>query len=98
MSNKHGSNWIRRKRRLALYKRDGHRCVYCTVAPHVLTLDHLRARADGGDNTDGNLVTCCHSCNSSRGALSLGAWLQKLARKGHDCTAILLRLPPLGVL
>lgn len=52
----------RRERVLA---RDHYRCVYCNATPPVyeLTLDHVEPRVKGGDQSDGNLVTCCKSCN-----------------------------------
>lgn len=65
-----GMNWIRQEKRLALYLRDGLACVYCGAAVEdgaKLTLDHLTPSSQGGKNTPGNLVTCCHTCNSSRG-------------------------------
>lgn len=65
-----GMNWIRPERRLAIYLRDGLACCYCgaTVEDGAkLTLDHIVAHSKGGSNEAGNLVTCCHKCNSSRG-------------------------------
>jgi 5-methylcytosine-specific restriction endonuclease McrA len=52
-------------RRARILKRDGYRCVYCNAAPPVdeLTLDHVEPRVKGGDQSDGNLVTCCKACN-----------------------------------
>lgn len=60
------SSWIIQKRRLALYARDGWRCVYCQKRAK-LTLDHLKPRSLGGSNKNQNLVTACHKCNSLRG-------------------------------
>ena len=72
----HGSNWIRRERRAALYARDGWACVYCGRGPRdrrathqdavVLSLDHLTPRIENGGNENSNLVTSCKACNSSR--------------------------------
>lgn len=61
-----GAKWIRRDKRLAIYIRDDFECVYCGTT-HNLTLDHLKPRIRGGDNTAKNLVTACKSCNSARG-------------------------------
>jgi 5-methylcytosine-specific restriction endonuclease McrA len=63
--------WIRPVKRLAVYLRDGMRCVYCCAdmhgaAPADITLDHLICRADGGTNHHANLITACRSCNCSR--------------------------------
>lgn len=71
--NKHGSKWIRPKKRRKIYCRDNWTCVYCgiympedKVASHVRTLDHIIPRSKGGSNDETNLVTCCVTCNSRR--------------------------------
>jgi 5-methylcytosine-specific restriction endonuclease McrA len=48
--------------RYNIFRRDGHKCVYCGTKNN-LTLDHVLPRSRGGDNTWKNLVTCCGSCN-----------------------------------
>lgn len=63
--------WIRADKRLAIYLRDGMRCIYCMadlhgVDPRDITLDHLVAKSDGGGNKESNLVTACRHCNCSR--------------------------------
>lgn len=76
-----GRNWISKRRRLALYARDGWCCrkcgvpVHCTIdrVPHgnrrgrQATLDHIRHRSNGGDDSDENLRTYCMPCNRHRG-------------------------------
>lgn len=62
----HHNAWIRESTRWAIYLRDGLRCFWCEKGYHdgvALTLDHVVARAAGGDNSWGNLVTSCFSCN-----------------------------------
>lgn len=49
-----------------IFKRDGHRCVYCDMNDN-LTLDHVKPKSRGGKNTWENLVTCCSKCNSKKG-------------------------------
>jgi len=64
-----GMHWIREGKRLAIYARDGFRCVWCNVGGNEtarLTLDHLRPYSRGGSNEPDNLVTSCLSCNSRR--------------------------------
>jgi CRISPR/Cas system Type II protein with McrA/HNH and RuvC-like nuclease domain len=66
-----GSKWIRPERRLAIYLRDQFVCVYCgtdlrDAPPSEVTLDHLKPRSKGGDNSNRNLITACRSCNSAR--------------------------------
>jgi len=68
--NKHGSKWISRQLRLAIYHRDGCACVYCgeSLGDGVeLTLDHIIPRSVKVDNTPSNLVTACKQCNTVRG-------------------------------
>src|SRR5262245_14974451 len=65
--------WIRPASRLAIYCRDGFRCVYCCrdlhdADPRDITLDHLIAKVDGGSNLPNNLVTSCRTCNCQRQA------------------------------
>lgn len=67
-----GMRWIRYPKRLAIYARDGFRCVYClmdltAVAPMMRTLDHVTPRSCNGSNHERNLVTACKPCNSARG-------------------------------
>jgi 5-methylcytosine-specific restriction endonuclease McrA len=63
--------WIRPAARLAIYLRDGFRCIYCLsdlhgVDPRDITLDHLTPKSDGGSNDPSNLTTACRSCNCRR--------------------------------
>lgn len=66
-----GGGWITRKRRLAIYLRDGFKCVYCQVDltqanPREVTLDHIKPRCQGGSHKARNLITACLGCNSQR--------------------------------
>lgn len=91
MSHKnHGGNWIRKERRVAIYMRDGSRCVYCG-SRRRLTLDHVKPRAMGGTSRNGNLVTCCNACNTSKHSLSLRRWMLKRGQ-GRARTAMMQRL------
>lgn len=60
----------------AVYRRDHYRCRYCGTNQEPLTVDHLVLWEDGGPSTEDNLVTCCRKCNSLRGNLPYGEWLQ----------------------
>jgi hypothetical protein len=53
--------------RLAIYERDGWRCLKCE-SPDDLTLDHIIPWSHGGPDTYENLRTLCRPCNSSKGA------------------------------
>jgi hypothetical protein len=73
-----GPKWCRTDKRLAIYLRDGMACAYCGAGVEdgaILSLDHLLPNSKGGGNHEGNLVTCCHACNSKRGNMDLGQWL-----------------------
>jgi len=72
--------WIRPEKRLAIYLRDGFRCLLCDrdlhgAAPRDVTLDHVICRTDGGSNEASNLYTCCLSCNSARSSRPLGKYV-----------------------
>ena len=83
--------WIRPASRLAIYLRDGGRCLYCgaagwgvtwkQVAP--LSLDHVVPRSQGGSNRPDNLITACVDCNAERQALGLVDWLWVLHEQGR---------------
>ena len=84
-----GSNWIRKDKRLAIYLRDGLACAYCGAAAEdrkPLSLDHLLPCSQGGGNHEGNLVTCCLSCNSRRQDMPLSSWLAQ--ELGADAGAV----------
>ena len=51
-----------RLNRKRIYKRDNNQCVYCGSEKN-LTIDHIRPKSRGGDNTWLNLITCCKNCN-----------------------------------
>ncbi len=51
------------------------RCAYCFRKPKRLTLDHVVPLSKGGSNAIENCVPACKTCNSSKGAKDLKAWL-----------------------
>jgi 5-methylcytosine-specific restriction endonuclease McrA len=60
--------------------RDGGVCQYqmgggCTNDKD-LTVDHILAKANGGTDTEHNLITACRSCNSKKGMkmMNRAAW------------------------
>jgi len=91
MSNKAGSKWIRAEKRLAIYARDAHACVYCGSAAN-LSLDHIVPRELGGTHEASNLVTACVRCNSARRDLPLSDWLDVMADRGVDRAELRLRV------
>lgn len=92
-----GSNWIRRSTRLAIYERDGRRCVYCacrvypgrgTRGAWAAHLDHVVPCELGGDSRPDNLVTACRACNDAKAALPLHGFLRSLAGRGVNVAAV----------
>jgi hypothetical protein len=87
-------DWIRFGKRMAIYMRDGFRCIWCLKQFETngfgLTLDHV---FHGKDNHHQNLVTCCHRCNSQRQGTSLDCWvLRCAAEKDQKAEDTALRL------
>jgi hypothetical protein len=86
-----GMNWIRKPKRLAIYLRDGLACCYCGLGVEdgaQMTLDHVTPHSLGGSNHESNLVTCCHTCNSSRGNRSVEDFAHAVATyRNHGLTA-----------
>jgi 5-methylcytosine-specific restriction endonuclease McrA len=64
-------------RRERVFGRDQHRCVYCggRFPVEELTLDHVEPRVKGGDQSAGNLVTCCRPCNAAKGGRAAWSYL-----------------------
>ena len=65
-------------------ERDGWQCRYCaTDLAHnpflpSPTLDHVLPKSRGGKDDPNNLVLCCASCNSRKGARTPSEWLQAM--------------------
>lgn len=58
---------LSRRVALAVFERDGFRCVHCGVATN-LSVDHIVPLSRGGTDGFENLQTLCLRCNSSKGA------------------------------
>ena len=52
-----------------VYARDEYKCQYCAerLPPSELTFDHVLPVARGGRKTWDNIVTCCVTCNRTKG-------------------------------
>ena len=66
-----GYDWIERSTRLAIYLRDGNKCLRCETTED-LSLDHFDP--SNRSNAPTNLVTLCQTCNSSRRASDPDEW------------------------
>ncbi len=71
---------LTRPTKLAIYRRDGHKCQYCG-STRSLTLDHVIPRSRGGDDSWENLVTCCCACNVKKSNILLEQTGMKLRTK-----------------
>ena len=73
-------------RRERIFARDHYRCVYCNASPplHELTLDHVEPRVKGGDQSDGNLVTCCRVCNELKAGKAAWSFLATDAERREN--------------
>ena len=61
-----------------IFERDKYTCQYCGTKPpskrvalrwmeeKAITFDHIVPKSQGGKTTWGNIVTCCHTCNSKK--------------------------------
>lgn len=49
-----------------VFRRDDHRCQYCGVHSHDLTLDHVVPRSKGGPTSWENVTSCCRRCNARK--------------------------------
>ena len=80
----------------------GGRCFYCgnKLALDEATIDHVLAKALGGDNSEGNTVACCHSINQAFGNATPKEKLAALINAGGriDCPPKPVKKPaPLAV-
>lgn len=60
---------VPKEMRESVFSRDGHRCLKCGCV-ESLTIDHIVPLSKGGDNSENNLQTLCHRCNSAKGDAS----------------------------
>jgi len=69
--------------RARILARYGEQCVYCGGSfPAVeLTLDHVEPLRIGGDQSEGNLVTCCRGCNTEKGGEAAWRYLARYPDK-----------------
>lgn len=66
-----------------IFARDSNRCQYCgrKYPTSELSLDHVVPRSQGGQNTWGNIVCCCVSCNVRKGGRTPRDAHMKLVRE-----------------
>jgi 5-methylcytosine-specific restriction endonuclease McrA len=54
-------------------------CVYCgnNYEIHELTLDHVKAKTNGGESLTSNLVPACRKCNQGKGSSHWLRWMRQ---------------------
>jgi hypothetical protein len=69
--------------RQAIHAREHGRCFYCLrrVTAAARCLDHIVPRVRRGQNSYGNLVSCCSECNSHKGEKRADDFLRSLYRE-----------------
>lgn len=50
-------------------------CAYCGSEENI-TLDHVKPRSLGGQDTSNNVVCACHTCNQSKGHQDWKKWYE----------------------
>jgi hypothetical protein len=76
------------KTRFEVFKRDAFTCQYCGAHPPAVALevDHIEPVAEGGDDSQDNLVTACWGCNRGKGARLLSSVPKSLAERAAEAT------------
>ena len=64
--------------RKAIKEKFNCQCVYCgnSYEIHQLTLDHVKAKTNGGENLTSNLVPACRRCNQDKGSEHWLSWMR----------------------
>ncbi len=67
-----------------LYASQQGRCAGCRyqLPLHVLTIDHIQPRSQGGQDSVGNLQLMCHTCNAIKGDRDMAYLQQRLGELG----------------
>jgi len=54
-------------------------CVYCgnNYEINELTIDHVKAKTNGGESIASNLVSACRSCNQGKGSSNWLGWMRQ---------------------
>jgi 5-methylcytosine-specific restriction endonuclease McrA len=70
---------VQKPTRSLIYQRDDYTCQYCG-SKKKLTIDHIIPKCRGGQDTWGNMVVACSSCNVKKGNLPLEKTGMKLKK------------------
>ncbi len=72
------------KLRAMAFARDGHRCGYCGCTEGPFEVDHVKPRAQGGEDVLENVVIACAPCNRSKRDRDPEQWSDARERKERD--------------
>lgn len=81
----YGTAWD--KLRLRILNRDCHLCQQCKRAGRIQAgnhVDHIKPKAQGGSDDEGNLETLCRPCHEAKTAAENGRPLRRQATIGLD--------------
>lgn len=61
----------------SLLKQSGGHCIYCghELTVSNMTIDHIIPKAEGGTDSESNLIACCKECNTKKADQALGVFL-----------------------
>ena len=67
-------------------------CVYCgkNYEIHELTLDHVKAKTNGGEDLTSNLVPACRKCNQGKGSSNWLRWMRQTYGRNHAREQLIL--------
>lgn len=82
-----------RPTRSLILKRDRHTCQYCGYRGDNLTIDHVRPKSRGGDESWQNLVTSCYECNNCKDNRTPEEWAADLRKTFSSETSNVSSLP-----
>lgn len=79
------SRGLSKRLRFAVFKRDLFTCQYCGATPPrvVLEVDHIEPKAEGGSDSESNLVTACFDCNRGKAAVPLTVIPESLSQRAE---------------
>ena len=71
--------------RKAIKEKFNCQCVYCgnNYEINQLTLDHVKAKTNGGESLTSNLVPACRACNQGKGSSHWLRWMRSTFGRNH---------------
>ena len=78
--------------RKAIKEKFNCQCVYCGNNYELteLTLDHVKAKTNGGESLASNLVPACRACNQGKGSSHWLGWMRQTYGRNHAREQLIL--------